>query len=366
MQIKKRNRRKIAVLVCGLAAIVGWLLMPHEPTLLAKSKRVGIVNIKSAMFDADIPWEWGSDWTLVIAQQPVHPVAAPPQAVREYTRLEHVSILKGNDAPQPALDEQIAELYKQFPTLKLSGPLISPNGKWLLWDTPVYSIPTMFFAISSDGSKVLRWPKEPHEDYANELLWNANSAGWIRLRYSPDGIGLRRAELFDLGAARGPMVVSFPPNSLGGRLLGRVPDGRLLISNWWTIKQDVAYCALFDLGAPKLPVRSYSIKSPYGTEIRALALSPQGTRLAWSVYSKPPSVNGPLWLRRLRATFGMAAPRNSMELWLSRFDGSDMRRLGAIPSSFGKIGNVGDCRWSPNGKQLAFAYNHSLYVLSVN
>ena len=103
-----------------------------------------------------------------------------------------------------------------------------------------------------------------------------------------------------------------------------------------------------------------TIALPKGAELCEMTLSPIGDKLAWLFYFEP-SQSKPL-----------LPEQPTLEIWVSRYDGSGMYRLGyQALSPNQKIWYKGAdyiryLSWLPSGQKLSYLYNNILYGVSLS
>jgi hypothetical protein len=369
---RRRTGRFVLPALLGLLAVgLIWFVGRQERSLLEQAKRVGQVEAVKSLSHVDCPWRWQSNQEILVIRQSQAILWGGPGAPNSPLHACTLNVENGYETPQDRLSATLNEKLGNNGRMHLSGPILSPDGRWLLWDTPPFSMPSCFLATSTDGAHVAQWGKVA-EAYDNELLWERDGSGFVRLRYNANGIGMGQAEFRSLGQSDPSQWQSsltqirmLPKNTVGGKALGWTTDGRVLLANWFTGNPDGAvYFSAIDVHNPNTPLRLYSHTPPTGMEVQSLALSPDGKRLAWMF--------GPRWmprkkldfLGRLRSWVGMQ-PAVNEELWVSNAEGTDMRRIGAYGAGTYDRNLQGRCAWSPDGRQLAFSFNHTLYTLPV-
>lgn len=163
----------------------------------------------------------------------------------------------------------------------------------------------------------------------------------------------------------------------GGDFLGCTSHGNLLFA---TVREGASYSenpvglilTEYSLGL-KRQVHQYNVEAPGGTEISAIALSPQGDRLVWQVQLVKSNLRD--WVNRNLETFWPGHTSSGTEedaLWVSKVDGSNLRELGRIevqrPGTFdGPPGsNLKQVRWTEDGLNVSFVYADVLYVVRVD
>ena len=73
----------------------------------------------------------------------------------------------------------------------------------------------------------------------------------------------------------------------------------------------------------------------------------------------------PGWLESTLYGMGFRSTRIGIQLWISDADGKNLVKFGSAKAASRGSEWIGGATWSPDGKKLAFSYNHLLYVLPV-
>ncbi len=122
----------------------------------------------------------------------------------------------------------------------------------------------------------------------------------------------------------------------------------------------------FGLGPHTAPPHHVMITPPRTRNRPDVVLSPDGRRLAWLVTGEDIThVNHPFgsYHEDDRTTF-----LGTQEVWVSRVDGTRMKRLGWLlthPYSGDGV-DAEALRWTPDGKHLSFIYRDGLYIVPVH
>src|SRR5262249_34844636 len=112
----------------------------------------------------------------------------------------------------------------------------------------------------------------------------------------------------------------------------------------------------FALEGTSATARHFDVRVPRGVEVREVAVSPGGDRLAWLLGGRPSS---------------STRPPVDYSLWISGLDGSGLRELGRTrlksEKSSSKRGERVDdrpwgLRWVPDGRQVSFLYGDGLFA----
>ncbi|MDQ2798632.1 MAG: hypothetical protein M3Y13_03195, partial [Armatimonadota bacterium] len=109
------------------------------------------------------------------------------------------------------------------------------------------------------------------------------------------------------------------------------------------------------------PIRSYTTPLPPGAVVGNVALSQQGTRLAW-LMDCDGSKQRPDLVKRLERFFGVPAPVHVIQLWTSDVAGRNRHLIGYQAGAY-KDDDIPLLQWSPDGKRLLFEYKQSLYTV---
>ncbi|HLK58791.1 MAG TPA: hypothetical protein VKU00_19620 [Chthonomonadaceae bacterium] len=260
---------------------------------------------------------------------------------------------------------------------------LSPDGKWLLWTGVCnsqhmppgygkrYVLPQIgphfdsyrAVATAIDGSRQI------DTQQGNNLAWFPDSQSWIRLGYHLNGAAWQTfTEEQSLSSPQKrvtalPNGISLPIN---GRLLGVLPDKRLLILcgslSSFQRNSSLSLCTLrLDSKLPS--VQSYPISLPFGWTIANVKLSPSGYRLAWQAYGRRNRV--PRFLMRF-PVFASQSRENIYRLWVTDVDGSHRKEVGeeAAPPIDGWDLSFYDLSWLPDGKHLSFIFRGALWTVS--
>ncbi len=328
----------------------------------------------------------------------------------------------------------------------LRGARLSPDGKWLLFWERSRGRGSGMVAAALDGSQRITWPAARWSGggFAGQAVWAPDSRGWA---WVATGRGRPRATIFSLDNPRQERAVSLlgtgaaaAPANRAGHVLGYLSgqgEPRFLLTMQdtggffpWTFfgeenyfhfppaipapaarapgppgaaapaapKPPAVTLLAFDLTNGSLP-RPIRVPLPPGTTMGTVTLSPRGDHLAWLLERETESPLVPLVRRFLPKHPWASRPRTrTASLWVSRTDGSDLRRIGAIeleplplpssPSVRGAAGVryhlyhthhtlllyhlrtlsrrddvPGGLRWTPDGKRLSFVYDGTLWAV---
>lgn len=309
------------------------------------------------------------------------------QAVRHNTRT-------GVEMPIPGLTQQLR-------AARLPRALdVSPDGKWLLW-VDLGARPPRPVATTTDGLQTFRWPQGFHN---TSLAWLPDSRGWLRTTHLGFNPSIQTYRLGSQQADYAPIK-----GGGGGWLLGATPQGRLLTIGGTSV-------SVMDTGEPAhqpsqivgRPFKSPSdafrplqampfvigggatitehrlagparpqaaathvkhAKAQFPLKIAAggdasLALSPDGTRLGWLVYTGRAASLPEQWAARYFPGLFPPASSWSLNLYVSERDGTQMREVGyaAVPRHDRSRGVL---RWTPDGTRLSFVYGGALWTVPV-
>jgi hypothetical protein len=111
--------------------------------------------------------------------------------------------------------------------------------------------------------------------------------------------------------------------------------------------------------------RSFPVRLPVPGGEASVALSPDGERVGWLVYTGRPFSLIEQWLARLNPRFAFgAAPRYTLNLFVSKRDGTGVREVGRVAVS-PQDRSRGALRWTPDGTRLSFVFEGALWTVPV-
>lgn len=324
------------------------------------------------------------------------------QAIRYDTRT-------GRQTPLPALTRELR-------TARLLRMLdVSPNGRWLLW-ADKGARPPRPVVTAIDGTQTFRWPQGWHN---TSLAWLPDSSGWVRTAQTRSGpsiqtyrIGSRRADYVPIAGGHIGFPLGITPQgyiiTISGDDLTMMDSGEVFPPPVWlpphAMKSNSPYAAsirlpefnpleamplrLWGSTPTKARITRYRL-SALGTRMgagprrrefsvnlparlntttsarhAAAALSPDGTRIAWLLYSEEVAPPLEQWTARMLSPVLILQrpPRYRLHLYISNADGTGMRAVGHVDVPRGDRSRS-VLRWTPDGKRLSFVYNHALWTV---
>ncbi len=237
---------------------------------------------------------------------------------------------------------------------------VSPDGKWILqWAGKGDHFPRQPIARAQNGSRTVKWP---YDNYGDNGCWLPDSRHWASLEVGSAGTILLMFSLDNPQITRIPL--SLPMAS--SYLLGVTPQGHALFANdrpetHSRFGSDTLTVVDANITTHLPTMRTFSIKKPdqENGDWGQVSLAPQGDRLAWVYFSNRPSSIGSwvsLWTKH-----SYVGGRETLDLWVSRLDGSPPRYVGEVNGqqlSFGAW-------WTPDGKSLSLTVDGASYAVPV-
>jgi hypothetical protein len=246
----------------------------------------------------------------------------------------------------------------------------SPNGKWTLWFSNS-GVGGKWALIKTDGEKVI-YRKHKEADIqpgSVTVCWKPDSRGWVELtsrsafvetsHYTLDSETVssnRIPELDSLNKRPGFHLTLLGTTRLSELVISELPGYSVATSTVYYVSMPPqSYC-----------FRKTHLSDPPNSVIDAIALSPDGTRLAWLAYSEPRS-----GIYRLLSTilpFANLRQSAQISLWETNRVDQKARQLGfndVLPSLDRWGSDFPTClQWLPDNKCVGFVRNHKIYVLS--
>jgi hypothetical protein len=383
----------------GAAVAAGWILLPREPLLFARARRV----TDARNHPEYSRYLWRSDREAItfalkgnmscdayIARFHIRWAADPRVKMVIYSMNPGYQALSldaatGIQSPLAAFNRSFTAhtdgdglaLWRRYGLYHLlADGCVSPDGRWLLWgDTDMArGSGGRYAAFALDGSRTLKWPHAvrpgnsmpPEAGYP--VAWMPDSRHWVELSSglevdpnSPRTVTVPRRVIIHSVDAPGE-VSKTPLLPDGGDLIGITPQRHLLTLTPRDGEEHGAELEEYDLNANAALVRHFPVRTPPNGKFpyHQVALAPQGHRLAWLVpIEKTPP--GPPFLARFWTMAGNR-PHTVETLWVTRLDGSEPQEVGYLPFKTDDP-LPEDLRWLPGGKQLSFIYKGALYTV---
>jgi hypothetical protein len=282
-------------------------------------------------------------------------------------------------------------------SLRERGIVPDPAGK----NTPAYTVspdgksigvvaatrdewPELCFIVDNiDGTRIFgnsTYPfLHPSTVSRDGIVWLPDSRRWVSLiggDNDPAEIQLHSLDTPEAGGRAidtlGTPQAGLPPPKPIRMLLGVTADHRLIATDFnpsfippatAIVIPPATTVTIKEIGIYPNPLtaREHTVKSPPGTDVRELALSPKGDRLALIAYSSHVPLITRLLGRILPSVRKNSRPRAGLSVYVGDFDGSHMRELGYQPVD--KLGSPHDLKWSPDGRSLSFILGDGLYLI---
>ena len=374
-----------ALLAAGSGTAILLRLISH-PTLRDKATRTALVL--SPEYGGILPYAWLSPREALVFDTLKTRNAANLNNIAMY-RVEVVTGLK----------TRLTTLERSL-TPDSSLPYysrVSPNGKRLL-----ICKGSAYQVVDLDGSRLRKWADwkaSDNEEYGRvQTFWLADSrhlaqfhsagAGTPLLPGTPHSLLTRdvdapadtlRTPLPDAPELEAIDYFSPPSMTSGGALFAYAPeyeenDTRTLL----LIHTDPLFAKTTFVKTKT------TLHAPPGTTFATaperrgaiLAVSPDGTRVAWLCKTPPSAPPLRAWLHRFLPRVN-ADPVYSMRLCVSCVDGSKAHEIGSVDVGTTAAGGqlsgawnsdsaeeISDLRWLPGGKQLSFVLHNALYTVS--
>ncbi len=358
MQIGRRQWRWTIVVVLLASTVLLWLVLPHDRLLLEHATKLVSTKgwyrqtprnrVKQTGNQSFVEVYWLSDSTLLYQ-------------------------LAGNDHKTNGGDYCLwdlkTDIQKPLPALtrcilRTRGPnwplQISPDGQWICLSGAGMMTCRLDGArvrISANSGNAVWLPDSQH------LLvntWNANSYFCVR-----------RSVIRSEHDVEMPMPKrQTAPNPAEN--LGKVtPDGRMILlwvpNNDPSTRQLIAAC--YELQPVFRKIWTKTLTWPAHSRVEEYALSPQGDRIASLIAVES---NSPLLqvMHRLLPQIHVN-PSYRFELWVSRIDRMQRRKIGVVPfdaAAYQQLddlfeGELDQIQWLPSGKKLSFVYKDDLYTV---
>ncbi|HEX5324802.1 MAG TPA: hypothetical protein VFW40_13525 [Capsulimonadaceae bacterium] len=259
----------------------------------------------------------------------------------------------------------LTQAFKPMDANPLADPRwqASPNGKWVLFygfyrngaaleqtssDAPA---PIPVFAVSIDGRQQIAFTPEEGDSV---VAWMPDSQRWVEITateaifHSLDDPQSATHVPLSLPAGDGPSA--FAP--AGSALLRVTSNGHAILAAGLGDPRagKITLCDL-DLAANPAKGRVFSIPIPPVSQINAIAVSPDGKRIAWEWDVSGGGSDDPAWWRERPSPVRYSSdPDNLIELWTSDLDGSHFHMIGRADTGSKTL------LWSPDGKTIYFTF----------
>ena len=361
----------VTLTVCAAALLVLNLRPPRGTRLLDRATRVAATRgwAAAGLIEDRVRYFWLNDDAVLRFSG----------NTRKGYQAIHVAIETGQETPLPI---RTRPMHTGSDSRWIG---MSPDRNWLLWtDEREWGIggdENVAAAIDGSGRR-LTWPHR-----GGNVTWMQDNNRWIALT------GPERKNLLLIHRTDKPKEVRVLTPSVTKRqpwFLAFTPEGQALaldigamlkkrmVHNYgagadyvvidYAAWKTAATIDLFKFDVvteekqPDSPLISFSVPMPPGTDRVLVLPAPRGDRIAWLVRS-PRRLSSPLLglLSRLFPAF-FEDPQPSVNLWVSRNDGTEMRNLGYLhpkgPNLF-----ASPPQWTPSGKRLSFLYKGALWTV---
>jgi hypothetical protein len=257
---------------------------------------------------------------------------------------------------------------------------ISPDRTWIVWSGQPVNVDGQGPGLMTFSLFGSHWfnhnfaqslVSEP-----NTVVWMPDSYGWIGLsdnaaRDRSDSLFPGIAYYVDTHNARvfrlsHGFTVLTTANATWV-LLAHKPNGRMIVLRFDPGYHHVNDVQLAEIGKDrdKGAIRRWVVKMPGFAYAPEVELSPDGDRLIWNLSFMPD--------RSHDSHPGSGADHNKShnEIWISKVDGSGMRRLDDLvyeqgaSNTLGIKANVYGVQWAPDGQRISFIYQGVLYLVAV-
>jgi hypothetical protein len=354
----------MAAAVAATCAAGALVFMPRERLLMRSATKVMTTGDKR-----ESAYAWRTDHTLIQMTY---------RASGDRFELAETDTQTGLSKPLSAFNQRWRNALRAKTVYKVAGaqaPVIahnpprfalSPDGKWLLFASNITNRddaqPFTIVAAALDCTKELRWRSSSSW---SAPFWLNDNHRWVEpVPRGANGQVSIEFILHDTAnpAKNGRVAISSMPlplycTSQADRLV--VVDnnsGRIAASASVT-----DYGSLRGLGRP----RRFAARFPRGSEVRSIALSARGDRLAWGLmYDDVPE---PLEWASRTLRIGRLRPHMQLGLYVSGIDGSGMAEIGhkpLLPYTPGN-GEMDNLQWTHGDSKLSFTYKDVLYTVPV-
>lgn len=244
----------------------------------------------------------------------------------------------------------------------------SPDGKRILALECVPTAGLIRFHVMSGGNPdatVMIEADDPNEP----PIWSSNSTALVIFVCTSKWAQIRKWQLPEVGLTAGAQVIidikawHYPANRISWppELVGFTPEGGGIALEWARGYGQQVLVYDIDAAAGTRKTRKYAISPPHHGTMEGISLSPQGDRLAWTVFIED---------TRIGPAARIGQPQSLVEIWTSKVDGTDMRLIGGktVRHRGPHEGSVDDpdlIRWTPDGKRLSYVLGDSLWIVDV-
>jgi hypothetical protein len=344
-----------------VALAVGlWLAWPHERRLLSVAHPVLKVDMEREA------WYWLSAHQLLILTTDHENRPGNPHWTG------HADLLDTNTHVQTRL-EGLSALFAKPDMSPMDPPAnfqLSPNGQKLYWYNQRGSGRTdlWFAAVANlDGTHYREWPDDAMS-FPNYWLDSQHYVeAWWKGENEANYGKVDTVHVFDVENSQDDKI--YPVSSSSARaLLKQYYDSHPTLVE---VDRSSAHPTIEVFRTerryvrPKQILRSYPLALPEDASLERNDVNPQQNAIVYFVrFSKVPS-----WTAQLHRWFASfpARPIVTDGLWISGADGKDFHEIGHVPSKSDASGAPEEqltvMEWLPDGKQVSFVYQDTLYVV---
>jgi hypothetical protein len=243
--------------------------------------------------------------------------------------------------------------YKGITQNTKGGWQLSTDHRWMLWRRGWLENHYDFVATRRDGRVSVHWTVK-HADSEGPFFWLPGTHRWMHLLLQNHNSQMREAQIFDLDHPHRKQVIPLL-HLYETRLLGFLPDGSLLLTNWEDADTKRFHFATLQLVNNRVTARSWKIALPDDGQSAQICLSPDGKRLVWLMQEGA-----------TRGKDGLHADAKQATLYVSRTDGRHRHVLGTIP--FAREGDAYNTflhGWFPDNQQVLIQFHTRLYAVPV-
>ncbi len=249
----------------------------------------------------------------------------------------------------------IPSMYTSFPLTSNLRSQFSPNGKWLLAED---------FYLQTSSIMELKTKRISRMKYVNHLhdrtFWLQNGTQWVEMAYEAKLKGV----IPILHSLSNPDLKLQPVPDPDCHFIGVTADLHALVASYgqslmisdYGLNPHPHLTQKHFIELPRiLSPTSNAELSDWTSEIRS---SPDARRIAYLVHERHMKSISRLLLK-YGATIRVFYSEET-SIWVSQADGTKLRKVGSEPTL-----NVGDLRWTPDGKRVSVFINNQFYVISV-
>lgn len=369
---KKQRRRRIWLVVgalLGATLMTVWLCRP-EPTLIDISRVVGPIQIGNQAGNQQ--WKWLSDEELLVLTSDTGTEADSWQG-----HAERWNVITGKHIRMAGL----TDLLNRQGTVPEGMPrlwALSPNRSWLVWVNFLGGGDVLLPASAHlDGTHWRFW-RTPTLDvgfFADDLHWIEQPEEETPATQVIDLQDKKKDQNYRPGAPQAKAIfaryILLHPHFVSVELSPK--GGSIDISTYRTEDAQALVASQQGEGRPRngvIPIQKGTVNLPPETNMVMAEPSPKQETILY--YLQTNHINPVLSLLHRVVPTIAKAPIRTESLWISKTDGSGFHEIGhvIVPRSQEKDiaaesneGEFASVEWLPGGKQVAFVYRHTLYVV---